>query len=212
MLIVHLYAANKLVRRTYWLDINDRIKLATNLGAPGAPELPCRLSGRLESSCSIFGCHGDGCLNVRPTGSSRSSQHRGSCGLFVWKLTNGQQRNRELAPTNFCPLDNWTADVAEPRVKLCGKFCPISEVCEEVATLPIRCPMPFIDLTRNEIWFLKALRRAAGERGRIVSAPASRAELAHLVEVQYVTEHPQSERKTLYIITDRGRQALANAP
>ena len=42
------------------------------------------------------------------------------------------------------------------------------------------------DLTRDEIWFLKALR-AAGERGRIVSAPPSRAALARLVEVQYVT-------------------------
>jgi hypothetical protein len=68
-----------------------------------------------------------------------------------------------------------------------------------------------IDLSRDEIWFLKALR-AAGARGRIVSAPTSRAGLAHLVEVQYVTEHPQSERKTLYIITERGRQALGNAP
>ena len=68
-----------------------------------------------------------------------------------------------------------------------------------------------IDLTRDEIWFLKALR-AAGERGRIVSTSVSRAGLAHLVEVQYVIEQPQSERKTLYIITDRGRQALANAP
>jgi hypothetical protein len=83
-----------------------------------------------------------------------------------------------------------------------------------------------VDLTRNEIWFLKALR-AAGERGRIVSAPASRAGLAHLVEVQYVTEHPQSERKTLYItcatisecrrplgsgtdILRRGARAIAN--
>ena len=68
-----------------------------------------------------------------------------------------------------------------------------------------------IDLTRDEIWFLKALR-AAGERGRIVSAAVSRVGLAHLVEVHYVTERRQSERKTLYIITDRGRQALANAP
>ena len=68
-----------------------------------------------------------------------------------------------------------------------------------------------IDLSRDEIWFLKALR-AAGERGRIVSASTSHAALAHLVEVQCVTEHPQSERKTLYIITDRGRQALANVP
>ena len=42
-----------------------------------------------------------------------------------------------------------------------------------------------IDLTRDEIWFLKALR-AAGERGRIVSALASNTELARLVEEQYV--------------------------
>ena len=66
------------------------------------------------------------------------------------------------------------------------------------------------DLTRDEIWFLKALR-AAGERGRIVSAPASRAGLARLVEVQYVTKRLQNHRQTLYIITDRGRQALASA-
>ena len=68
-----------------------------------------------------------------------------------------------------------------------------------------------VDLTRDEIWFLKALR-AAGERGRIVSALASQAGLVRLVEVQYVTRRPQSEPKTLYVITDRGRQALANAP
>ena len=67
-----------------------------------------------------------------------------------------------------------------------------------------------IDLTRDEIWFLKALR-AAGERGRIVSALASNAGLARLVEVQYVAKRPQSERKTLYVITDRGRQALSSA-
>ena len=68
-----------------------------------------------------------------------------------------------------------------------------------------------IDLTRDEIWFLKALR-AAGKRGRIVSAFASTAGLARLVEVQYVTKQPQSERKSSYVITHRGRQALENAP
>ena len=68
-----------------------------------------------------------------------------------------------------------------------------------------------IDLTRDEIWFLKALR-AAGERGRIVSALASNAGLARLAEVQYVIKQPQSEQKTLYVITVRGRQALANGP
>ena len=68
-----------------------------------------------------------------------------------------------------------------------------------------------IDLNRDEIWFLKPLR-AAGERGRMVSAFSSNVGLARLVEVQYVTKQPQNERKTLYIITDLGRQALANAP
>jgi hypothetical protein len=65
------------------------------------------------------------------------------------------------------------------------------------------------DLTRDEIWFLNALR-AAGERGRLVSAAASRAGLARLAEVRYVKDYRQSERKSLYVITDRGRQALAN--
>src|SRR5215469_11893061 len=165
----------------------------------------------------------------------------------------------------------WTADVAEPKVKLSGRFCPISEVCEAVGNLSHALPRAIlaildkethagddvlamkmdetyrgagqhllqlierrkdeigggkhcdrnragqrsghsmaIDLSRDEIWFLKALR-AAGARGRIISAPTARAGLAHLVEVQCVTEHPQGERKTLYIITERGRQALANA-
>jgi hypothetical protein len=67
------------------------------------------------------------------------------------------------------------------------------------------------DLTRDEIWFLKALR-AAGARGRTVNAPAFRAGLARLVEMKYVTTNSESGRKTLYIITDLGRQALANAP
>jgi hypothetical protein len=50
------------------------------------------------------------------------------------------------------------------------------------------------DLTRDEIWFLKALL-AAGERGRAISTPPSRAGLARLVEMQYVTKLPESERK-----------------
>ena len=32
-------------------------------------------------------------------------------------------------------FQDWTADIAEPKVKLRGRFCPISEVCEEVANL-----------------------------------------------------------------------------
>ena len=37
-------------------------------------------------------------------------------------------------------FQDWTANVAEPRVRLRGKFCPISEVCEEVAN--ISNPLP----------------------------------------------------------------------
>jgi hypothetical protein len=37
-------------------------------------------------------------------------------------------------------FQDWTAQVAEPRVRLRGKFCPISEGCEEVAN--ISNPLP----------------------------------------------------------------------
>jgi hypothetical protein len=30
---------------------------------------------------------------------------------------------------------DWTTDVAEPRVRFRGRFCPLSEVCEEVGHL-----------------------------------------------------------------------------
>jgi hypothetical protein len=60
-----------------------------------------------------------------------------------------------------------------------------------------------IDLTRDESWFLRALR-VAGERGRIVSAFASNAGLARLVEVQFVTKQPQRSLCTsLLIVADR---------
>jgi hypothetical protein len=42
---------------------------------------------------------------------------------------------------------------------------------------------------RDEIWLLKALR-AAGERGRTVSSPASQAALDRLVALPYVAKHP----------------------
>ena len=43
-------------------------------------------------------------------------------------------------------FQDWTADVAEPRVKLCGKFCPISEVCEEVANLSDPLPESILSI------------------------------------------------------------------
>jgi hypothetical protein len=46
-----------------------------------------------------------------------------------------------------------------------------------------------------------------GERGRTISAPASRAGLARLVEARYVTEHAVSMDAVLYLITDLGRRA-----
>jgi hypothetical protein len=54
-------------------------------------------------------------------------------------------------------------------------------------------------VSRIQEW--TAIMRAAGERGRIVSEFASHVGLARLVEMQYVTKQPQSERKTLYVIT-----------
>ena len=47
-----------------------------------------------------------------------------------------------------------------------------------------RNPMA-IRLTRNQIQILKELA-AAGEHGRTIIAPASSAELAHLISVQYI--------------------------
>src|SRR6516225_11646489 len=169
----------------------------------------------------------------------RVFHQRTNSGDTMAKLSESNTLELRIAFHNaVARFQDWTADVAEPRVKLCGKFCPLALKIDETYRGAGRhllrlvakrkdeigggkhCDrdhvqrsshLMTIDLTRDEIWFLKALR-AAGERGRIVSAPTSRAGLAHLVEVQYVTEHPQSERKTLYIITDRGRQALANEP
>src|SRR6516225_9261110 len=40
----------------------------------------------------------------------------------------------------------WTADVAEPRVKLHGRFCPISEVCQEAITLPNPLPNAILSI------------------------------------------------------------------
>ena len=37
-------------------------------------------------------------------------------------------------------FQDWTANVAEPKVKLRGRFCPISEVCAEVANLSNQLP------------------------------------------------------------------------
>lgn len=69
---------------------------------------------------------------------------------------------------------------------------------------PEQSVMETSDLTTHEIWFLKALR-SAGAHGRIVSELVAR-----LVQMGYAQEVTQSEHRSLYIITYRGRQALTD--
>ena len=47
-------------------------------------------------------------------------------------------------------FQDWTANVAEPRVKLRGRFCPISEVCEEVANLSNLLPEFILSILYKE--------------------------------------------------------------
>ena len=64
-------------------------------------------------------------------------------------------------------------------------------------------------LSATELELMKELA-AAGRRGRTVPA-TSRSALARLVEMHYVTERPISPDTVLYVITDRGRRALADS-
>jgi hypothetical protein len=47
-------------------------------------------------------------------------------------------------------FQDWTADVGEPKVKLHGRFCPISEVCEEVAILSNPLPETILSVLYKE--------------------------------------------------------------
>src|SRR6516225_11787769 len=47
-------------------------------------------------------------------------------------------------------FQDWTANVAEPRVRLRGKFCPISEVCEEVTNLSNPLPKFILSVLYKE--------------------------------------------------------------
>jgi len=47
-------------------------------------------------------------------------------------------------------FQDWTANVAEPRVRFRGKFCPISEVCEEVANLSNLLPKFMLSILCKE--------------------------------------------------------------
>jgi hypothetical protein len=67
-----------------------------------------------------------------------------------------------------------------------------------------------ITLTAEEIRYLEQLAKA-DERGRTIGAPTRRGGLQRLVEAGYVTDQAISLDVVLYVITDLGRQAPANA-
>jgi len=47
-------------------------------------------------------------------------------------------------------FQDWTADVAEPRVRLRGRFCTISEMCREVANLSDPLPEAILSILYKE--------------------------------------------------------------
>jgi len=47
-------------------------------------------------------------------------------------------------------FQDWTAGVAEPRVKLRDRFCPISEICQEVANLSDPLPKDILSVLYKE--------------------------------------------------------------
>ena len=90
----------------------------------------------------------------------------GTNGKFVgiWGL-GGSAYNRhtmaELSESNSLELriafhnavsrfQDWTADVAEPRVRLCGRFCAISEMCQEIADLSDPLPEAILSVLYKE--------------------------------------------------------------
>src|SRR5262249_48408794 len=66
-------------------------RIIFSLRAPGTPEIPCRLSSRLEGSLGLLRCHCDGCLDFSQTASSSSSQYRRGRSLFIRELANNQE-------------------------------------------------------------------------------------------------------------------------
>src|SRR5215471_13826769 len=70
-----------------------------------------------------------------------------SAGDTMVKLSESNTLELRIAFHNaVARFQDWTADVAEPRVKLCGRFCPISEVCEEVANLSDPLPESILSI------------------------------------------------------------------
>jgi hypothetical protein len=47
-------------------------------------------------------------------------------------------------------FQDWTADIAEPKVRLCGRFCSIIEVCQDVADLSDPLPKAILSTLYKE--------------------------------------------------------------
>jgi hypothetical protein len=47
-------------------------------------------------------------------------------------------------------FQDWTTGVAEPKVKYSSRFCPISEVCQEVGNLSDRLPETILAILHKE--------------------------------------------------------------
>ena len=75
---------------------------------------------------------------------------------------------------------------------------------------PARYPKKIMSgiFSRKELELMKKLA-AAGRRGRMVPG-AARSGLARMVNKHYVKARPISPHMILYVMTDRGRQALAD--
>jgi len=47
-------------------------------------------------------------------------------------------------------FQDWTADVAEPKVRFCSRFCPLSEVCNVIADLSDPLPEAILSVLYKE--------------------------------------------------------------
>jgi hypothetical protein len=47
-------------------------------------------------------------------------------------------------------FQDWKANVTEPKVKFCGRFCRISEICERVASLSNSLPETILSVLYSE--------------------------------------------------------------
>ena len=80
--------------------------------------------------------------------------------VFHQRTNSGGHRG-ELSESNTLELriafhnavsrfQDWTADVAEPKVRFCGRFCPLSEVCNEIADLSDPLPEAILSVLYKE--------------------------------------------------------------